>query len=610
METTLQLTADEQNILESVYGKQTGGYNPHKLDAIKTLSAHESKFFAGNNFLSPHSFVHTLYKVRGTVTPIKFSVTVTKFIADNENLRANFCNVGTRIIKVIRPSALVKPEIIFRNLTNSEDIEEDFRKIFEADLRRDMDIQTEPLIRFAVYKTGDNDFAVLMTLAQLIADNFDAEKFFAQVTDTPADSAKIPDKLPPKNLDTIRDYWTKILDNAPPIAALPYEQKSSGAYTQKIFRRIIPAELVSELNERSQSNQMMLTAILQSAWGFMLQLTNKRRDCLFCQIFSSGVEGNSASNVIPVRVTCDDDSTVEQIVRGQFRQLIISKPYGLDDWTELSDLTGQRKLFDHFFQFVEIHQQGLNYKSLLAEPHGKIIFRSSWDLQGMKLGTYFYYFKENLSLSFFYDEKIFSDNAIEKIWELYIFILQQLLVDWSTKYSDFTARLENRLEMNSEPEEPSEELNRKKIRNFLSQLSILQSRHEGTIALFDGHAELVTLYEGDRVSDKLLDKNFIFVASGIISRNADTGDGWYNTLDIIEKNAFINPTYLLDERPFTLSATVLSDKAELLAIPREFFVELLGRNAGVTFSVMNYVLEQMGRYQSLWLLTSDYRPPR
>ena len=161
--------------------------------------------------------------------------------------------------------------------------------------------------------------------------------------------------------------------------------------------------------------------------------------------------------------------------------------------------------------------------------------------------------------------------------------------------------------MNHRPEEISDELKRKKIRNFLGQLPILQGRLEGTIDLFDGCAQLVTLYEGDRIPDETIDKNFIFVADGILSRNADTGDGWYNTLDIIEKNTFVNPTYLLDERPFKISATVLSDTAELLTLPHDTFIEILLRNVEVTFSVMNYALEQMGRYQSLWLLTSDYR---
>ena len=608
MDITLQLTDDEQNVLKHVYGAQTGGYNPHKLDAIETLSAHESKFFEGKNFLSPHFFIHTLYKVRGTVSPIKFSLAVTKLVDETENLRANFCNVGTRTVKVIRPAAFVKPEIIFRNLTNSEDIEDDFRKIFEADSRRDINLEIEPLIRFAVYKTGGDEFAVLVTLAQIVAESFDAEKFFSHVTDTPAESTKIPDKLPPKNQDALHDYWTKILANPPAACALPYEQKSAAVeYSPKVFRTTISAEMLNELNERSQSNQLMFTAILQSAWGFMLQVANNRRDCLFCENFASGVDNNPAVNVIPVRMTCDDKSTVEEIVRGQFRQLIISKPYSLDDWTILNDLTGQRTLFDHFLKFVDVPLNGLNYTATPADPHGKVVFRGSWDAQGMKLGVYFYYFKQNLSIGLLYDEKAFSENGVEQLCELYKFILQRMLDDWDANYSEFMARLENRIEMNHRPEEISDELKRKKIRNFLGQLPILQGRLEGTIDLFDGCAQLVTLYEGDRIPDETIDKNFIFVADGILSRNADTGDGWYNTLDIIEKNTFVNPTYLLDERPFKISATVLSDTAELLTLPHDTFIEILLRNVEVTFSVMNYALEQMGRYQSLWLLSSDYR---
>ncbi|MBR2518970.1 MAG: hypothetical protein IKE46_04190 [Selenomonadaceae bacterium] len=612
METTLQLTNDEKNILEGVYGKQTSGYNPHRLEAIKNLSAQEKTFFEGRTFLSPHFFVHTLYKVRGSVSPVKFNFVVSKIFDDNENLRANFCDVGTRTVKVIRSSEQVKPEVIFRNLTDSADLDDDFRKIFEADSRRDLDLRLDPLIRFAVYKTSENEFAVLVTLAQLIAESFDAENFFAQISGAPAESnsTKVPEKLPPKNQEAIRDYWAKILDNPPPISKLPNEQESSGAYSQKIFRTSIPAELVSELNERSQGNRMMLTAILQSAWGFMLQLTNQRRDCLFCEVFSSGSENDFTFNVIPVRMTCDDDSTVEQILRAQFRQMIISKPYSLNDWTILNDLTGQRKLFDHCLRWVDVPPQGMNYIATPAEPHGKLMFRGAWDSQGMKLGAYFYYFKENLVLSFLYDEKTFSEHGIEQLCELYKTILRHILDDWIASYSEFLERIGSRREADEKPEEISAEERRRKLRNFIGQLPILQGRHEGTIDLFVGKSQMFTLYEGDRISSKTLDKNFVFVADGILSRNADTGDGWYNTLDIIEKNTFVNPTYLLEERPFKLSATVLSDKAELLAIPHDFFVDILRRNVEVTFSVMSYALEQMGRYQALWLLSSDYRTPR
>lgn len=605
METNLQLTGDERKVLESIYGRQIDGligYNPRKLETIKDLTASERKFFAGKNFVSPYFFVQTLYKVRGTVSPVKFNIAVNKMLAENENLRANFCNLGTRTIKVIQYAAAVKPEIIFLNLTTADkgDLNETFNKILEADMRRNVDLRHDPLIRFAVYKTSEERFAVLVTIAQLISDSFDSEKFFASITGTAVESKppKTQPDLPPKNQKAIHDYWAKILDKAPPLAALPCERKSSGAYRQRAFRITIPVDILSDLRGRAQSNRLMLTAILQSAWGFMLQLTNKRRDCLFCQILSAE---NSSLNVIPVRLTGDNNSTVEQIVRQQFRQLVVSQPYSCIDWTDLSDLTEQRKLFDHFLSFKEFQSSEFNYVKASAEPQGTAIYRNSWDAQGMKLGAYFRYSENNLSISFLYDADKFVNRGIEQLCALYEFTLQQMLVDWNAKFPQFQKNLAKRAEMQTSFEETSREDERKKIRNFLSQLPILQGRYGGTIGLFEGQAKIITRYEGDRISGDALKENFIFVADGKLARNIDTGDGWYNPLDIIKKNSFVNPANILDKQRMILSAEVLTEQAELLTIPHDVFIEILRNNSEVALSVMNYALEQMERYQMLWL---------
>ena len=600
MKTTLELTFDEKNILESVYGRQ-GDYNPRKLEAIKDLTANEKKFFAGKNFVSPHFFVQTLYKVRGTVSPIKFNLAVNRMLKADENLRANFCNVGTRTLKVIQPPTALKIEIIFRNLiqVDADELDDEFRKILEADMRRDCDIRHDPLIRFAVYKTSAEEFAVLVTLAQLIADNFDAEKFFAAILDMPVESEpkKISEELPPKNQEIIRDYWAKVLDKAPPPDVLPYERETSGAYCQKSFRTKIPADILSDLRGHAQSNRMMLTAILQSAWGFMLQLTNKRRDCLFCQILSAG---DSSFNMIPVRLTSDNNLTVEQIVRGQFRQLVISQPYSCVDWTTLEGLSGRRKkLFDHFLSFKEFQSNELNYVETSAEPQGKIISRNSWDAQGMKLGVYFRYSEKNLSITFLYNQKQFMNFGMERLCVLYESVIQQMLTDWNAKFSAFMERLAARINLQLDVQPATGE--RKKIRDFLSQLPILQGRYEGTIGLFENQSELVTHYEGDRISGDMLKKYFIFVVAGKIVRNVDTGDGWYNPLDVVGKNSFVNPTNLLDKQRLTISAEVLTEQVDLLRIPRDVLIEAIRKNSEVAAAVMNFALEQMERYQSLWL---------
>ena len=599
-----QLTADEKNILESVYGRKiSGGYNPRGFEAVKELNGREKKFFGGKVFASSNFFVQTLYKVRGTVSPLKFTIAVNKILGENENLRANFCNVGTRTVKIIRSAKDSKPEIIFRNLMHVEadELDDEFRKILEADMRRACDFRHDQLIRFAVYKTGDDEFAAIVTLAQVIAESFDAENFFAKVLGVPVEEKpqKISDDLPPKNQDAIRDYWEKVLDKAPPPDALPYEREGFGLYRQKVFRTKIPADILSDLRTRAQSNRVMLTAILQSAWGFMLQLTNKRRDCLFCQILSAD---DSSFNMIPVRLVSDNDLTVEKIVRGQFRQLVISQPYSCVDWMTLEGLGARRKkLFDHFLSFREFQSSEMNFVDTPAEENGKIISRNSWDAQGMKLGVYFRYSEKNLSITFLGDENKFQKFGVEKLCALYELVLKQMLVDWNAKFFDFRERLAARVDSQAQIETLTREDERKKIRDFLSQLPVLQGRYEGTIALFENQSKIITRYEGDRISGDALKKYFIFVVDGKIVRNVDAGDGWYNPLDVIKKNSFVNPTNLLEKQRLTLSAEILTEQAELLILPRDVLIEAARDNSEVSLSLMNYALEQMERWQVLWL---------
>ena len=605
----IQLTDDEKRILESVYGRQFfagSGYNPNKLEAIRALSAQENKFFAGKNFVSPHFYVQTLYKVRGTVSPMKFNAAVNRTLTENENLRANFCTVGTRTVKGIRSQNVVRPAIVFRNLTETDpdELNEILSRLMDADMRREFDLKHDPLIRFSVFKTSEIDFAVLVTRAQLIADSFDAEKFFATVTDNVDKlNPKVPAASQPTVFDraAVRDYWAKVLDNAPPLAKLPFERNAAGAYKQKVFRAKVPVDILSDLRGRAQSNRLMLTAILQSAWGFMLQAGNKRKDCLFCQILSANKRDEKFSlNMIPVRLIADDNLTVEKIVTNQFRQLVVSQPYSRVDWDDLQELSSG-KLFDHFLSFRDFRADELDYVGAKAEPSGHVVAQNSWDAQGMKLGAYFRYSERNLSMTFLYDEKCFIAGGVEKLCELFNLILKQMLVDWNVRFSAFADNFKRRMEMLLQAETAPTEDAQKTIRHFLSQLPILQGRYEGTIDLFAEQSALETFYEGDRISGDMLAQKFIFVVDGKLVRSVDTGDGWYNPLDVVRRNAFINPTSFLDKPKLSLSAEVLTDQAQLLMIPRAVLLDAFNSRPELARALMQYALTQMERYQMLWL---------
>ena len=609
METKLELSLDEMKILESVYGRQNlmgVDYNPRKLESISDLTAQEKKFFTGKNFMSSHFFIQTIYKVKGVVNPMKFTITVNRLLKDNENLRANFCNLGTRTVKVIHPVGSVRPEIIFRNLTAMEEdeLDDEFRKILEAGMRLDCDLRHDLLIRFAVYKTSAEEFAVLITIAQLIADSFNSEEFFATLADLPAISEpkNFDDDLPAKNQKTIREYWAKILDNPPPPAQLPYAKNFGGEYSQKAHRTKIPADILSDLRGFAQSNRTMLTAILQSAWGFMLQVFNKRRDCLFCQILSAGkADKNFSLNVIPVRLTSENNLTVEQIVRNQFRQLVVSQPYRSFDWEDLEILTSRKKFFDHFLSFAEFQSNEINYSATPADNLGTVIYRNSWDAREMKLGVYFRYSEKNLSVTFLYDEKSFDVGGGVLLSKLYELVLNQMLVDKNAKFSAFSKNLDARIQKLYASIEISHADDKKKIREFLSQLPLLQSCPESTLELLADKSKLATRFEGDRISGDVLGENFIFVMNGKLVRSLDSGDGWYNPLDVIGANSFVNLTSFLIKRRLTFSAEILTEQAELLTIPHDLMLEVLRQNSEVAISIMNHALDQMEKYQALWL---------
>ena len=597
-----QLSTAEKTVLENFYGRQifsAVSYSPNKLDDVIDLTLNEKKFFA-KNFVLPNFFVQSLYKINFNVSPVKFNAVVKNLIHENKNLRANFCNLGSRTVKVIKPENLVRPEVIFRNLmgTDRDSLNDSLGKILEADMRRDCDIRYDSLIRFAVFKTADNECAVLITFSQLISEHFNADKFFCDVLGIQYDFKPkyFENDLPPKNQEEIRDYWAKILKNPPLAVNLPYERLHYEGYRQKSYHTTIPADILSDLRVRAQSNRMMLTSILQTAWGFMLQLMNHQRDCLFCQILSSGKD--FSLNLIPVRIIEDKKSTLEQIIRQQFRQLVVSQPYSCVDW---SDLESGRKLFNHLLSFKEFKSNELNYIETPCDEREVLIYRNSWSAQGMKLGVYFRYSERNLSLSFIYNEKSFMPYGIERLCELYKFLLKQILVDWDAKYDSFKTRVLNRIETQMSMEKNTPENDAIKIRNFLAQLPILQGRFEGTIDLFVNKGEIITYFEGDRLSGKILDEKFVFVVSGKLARNADSGDGWYNPIDIIGKNSFVNPTNFLEKRRLILSAEVLTEQAELFLVDKGAMIEILRKNPEVALSVMNYAIGQMEKYQMLWL---------
>ena len=175
--------------------------------------------------------------------------------------------------------------------------------------------------------------------------------------------------------------------------------------------------------------------------------------------------------------------------------------------------------------------------------------------------------------------------------------LQQMIVNWNLKYKMFMERLGERFKNDSEEIKTDESY----IMQFLSQLEILHGEARGTFQRLINIAKFATYFEGDRITIYDMDQNFIFVAEGKLVRSVNAGDGWYNTLDIVKENRWLNENVLLENRKTKIAAEVLTEKAVLMLIPMDRMRDFLQDFPSVRAKIFQHILGEMEKYQRLWI---------
>ena len=592
-----ELPKDEQEILNQVYGLQfsgTRGYNPQTIKYVEEINEEEKRFFDKNTLISANQFVQKLYKISGNLIPLRFNLAVNNLIKNTEELRMNYCQVDDRILKVFFEQRQGMPEIIYRSLENVPDIDTTLKNIIEADMRQNFDLRHDNLIRFSVFHTGDEEYAVLITVARLIENSFNIKNFFREVMNLkilPSTKEKIK-SWTSLTSESIKNYWSKILKDMPNFPLLPYSKTSTGVYKQKAYYLTVPADIMSDLREKAKSNKMMLMTIFETAWAIMLQEFNNSQDAAFATLVPSKIDENF--NMIPTRLQSDNQTPIQEMVNQQFKQLIVSQPYA-----SLQIIEPNGKHFDHFLSFNDFLRDEMFYSEVEAKSDGQLVLQNSWNTQNIKLGLYFHYSENVTSISILYDEKEFAMNFGEMLSRRYILTLQQMLKDWNLNYEKFIERLSNRIE-EIDKEDEKEDVTAY-LQNFISQLAILQGINEGTLQQILKISTSDTYFEGDRISGEKIEQNLIFVIEGKVVRSIETNDGWYKTLDIIKENGWINEAALAEENKNKISAEILTEKAILMLIPLEDMKKILIEFPDVEHKILQHTINQMEKYQRLWI---------
>lgn len=605
------LPGNEQKRLTEVYGPQPqNGYAAHRIEYVRELTAYEAWFFGHGNFLSPSFLTQTLYKLKGTLSPILFNRTLRELNVQEDVLRTNYCDVGDRVLAVVTRERKNTEPVIYNNLQgrDPEEIDAMLFKFSAAAIRYPFDVEKGGLQRIFVFHTGKDEYAVLLTAAQIILDRFDIRKIFRTVLGLKEKEQPVVQPLMRSgHMEAkMHEYWKELLAAPPRSNSLPWELANiqPHPYKQKARNVVLPNELFNDLISETKDNRMMMMAVLATAWGLLLQTEGRSRDLCFCLLVpnqnTQKGEAWRPFNMVPVRQTLEKDETVEGLIKRQFQQLLVSKPYACLDWEGFGSFMERgEKPFDHFWDFYDFLSEENPYSLQPAEPEGSIVSRRSWDAQSTKLSLYFQYTETKASIIMIYDEDSFAPGTGERIAKTYIMTLQQVLADYYKGFDVFQDNLLARLRSEKSMQAVYKEEEQARLQNAVSTIQILQGASAGTTQLFTQAGTLCTYFEGDRIDG--LGDDFLFVVEGKLVRSIEDTEGWYCTLGIAKEGSWLNETVMLEERKATLSVEVLSERATIFAVPKAAMQKLLSQQPNLYKNIIAYVTKQLETFQRLWV---------
>ena len=585
----------------------------HNIKYLRELSTEEKGVFSTKGGSAPvGSVLQIIYKISGKLLPLHFNVAVDRAFVQEDILRTNYVLINGMMMAVIKEKRNPPLEIVYHNLKDLSDDELDveLQRNIAADKRLGFDLTNGQLVRFSVFNTGEDEYAVIVTTVEAVALKLDFHRIFraALKLPQPDDVSKIVDAVVGGNgvmTTPVKNYWEKMLSNLPPMPKIPHlnPQPAKGKYSEEAYLVHVPRDILSDLRSKAESNKLLLMSMLQTAWGLLLQQSNSTDNVSYCILVPQKKKSTpGAQSIVPFLLKAEDNHTVKTMVNNAFKQFVVSQPYASLGREDIMNLLGKHnEPFDHFLNFYDFLAEPKPYSQVKGTGDGTIVSQKHWDVRDVILDVSFRNEGNQVIISVDYNGEVYLQNDIAILVKHYLLVLQQMLTDWNEPVVSFMERLEKHWKAKFEELELSHEDSRSIIQDALSRIALFQECEQGIIQLFVIGAKLYTKFEGDRISEHEVENQLVFVLSGKVARSIECGDGWYNTLDILKENSWINENVMLPKHKVKISAEVITEQATILVVPLVNLMSTLKKSPLLAKNIIYHVMRQLEKYQRLWI---------
>lgn len=615
------------------------------LQDIRPLNENEKLFFSNEYAVNTDNFVQTLYRVKSkntgvprdisktpvdaysvstnndVITPLSFKRKLRRFMENNIGIRTSYFITSTgQAVAVVLNCNLTTYSNTFHRLEayDDNDLDKKLNTIMISDRHIKFNLDDIFLPRIRVFKISSQEYAILVTQPQIIADYWkpisllktllhsDDINNFINADET--SDISICDYITQKNnniKDKQADYWKKYL------SSLSSQPKIPGYHEPNIYKMDLRTSSLKTSAKETQSLKYLINtddktywiALLSTIWGLTLQALNKNTDNHFPamlpirEVNLKSYSNTSIPNALILRINTKDNLSIKDLVKNNFAKILGGQSMGYTNIKDLMRLINNATPYNHILNFLDFDIKRKNFLQDYLESGIQKIASTVGDINS-NLTFNFRYNDKAIELESVYNENAINANDVNIILQNFHNIIKFLPDAWDEPVSNLISKLNNQ-KINTI--EDIFQNNPNLLVNYLQRIDLFSevtALHLNKIAVLSRIHDLPKDEVVQTIGEQ--QKNMLFILKGKILRYREGTDGWLNPLNVVKSGDIINEFALINPTS-NIFAEVASDNAIFIAIPIAAIKRILNdsNNFGEKFSMK--LLKELDKYQKRWM---------
>ncbi len=605
-----------QDLTEQELNKILFRYS-NNIEDILPLTESQGWLFSNDKIVSADFYIQALFKVGGFIEPQELIDHIDRLIGEYPILRTAICyRAIEKPVQVVLKAR--SAEIRFHDLSNLavDKVNETLENIMIADRRRGFDLEGDRLVRIGIFHTRTKEYAVLIAQPQMIADGWDFGLIFANMFENQETNTLKAKMLNAKDFSFSQylekrgeqdkrpaiQYWEKLLAKLPINIKLPGYKHSDLPYSQAVSIMNVDRKLNESIKQVARNNATVV-ALLQTAWGIMLQRYNRTNDVVFGVVLSNrsarmeNIEDvASIVNVMLIRITCPINMSVEALIKKQQLQLMVSQPYSFCSLNELQELSKMEKtLFHHFLNF---HSFGIGqrYTDVETTFGVKPVAVNSFDYCNNDLGIYFRMTANGLEMEFVYNKTSFTEKQIALLQQGYLAVLRQIvqkptIAVYEVKMPSIEQVLAADVDYNTEQQERM---------HFFETIDVFSKLSQNVIAELANSATSEYYVEGDSIiGEGMEQEKLLIVFSGNVEISRKASNDCSSIIEVLQAGQIISFESIFDNRESSIHAEAVIGDVTIISLKNSEICKLMHKYFTFSTSVIMNLNEQINKFQKL-----------